>query len=141
DLRQTVLPVQGNTAAAPPTADVTDMRPHRPVAVAGVAVIPPAASSSATGRKYSGGAGEKTSPVSSGTGVVVSPRPGDKAGLPANSEKATLAMSPSGSSSLGAGGDGGGSGVSHGSGSGNSASGANSGAASAGTGKGASPVN
>lgn len=141
DLRQNVRQVLGNTAAVPPTVDISSVRQQRTVAVAGVAVIPPAASSSDTGRKYSGGAAEKTSPVSSGTGVVVSPRPGDKPGLPANSEKATLAMSPSGSSSLGAGGDGGGSGVSHGSGSGNAASGANSGAASAGTGKGASPVN
>src|SRR5216684_3139626 len=84
DLRQNVRQVLGNTAAVPPTVDISSVRQQRTVAVAGVAVIPPAASSSDTGRKYSGGAAEKTSPVSSGTGVVVSPRPGDKPGLPAN---------------------------------------------------------
>jgi hypothetical protein len=140
NLRQNVRQVVGNTTAVPPTVDISSVRQQRTLAVASVAVIPPAASSSDTGRKYSGGAGEKTGPVSSGTGVVVSPRPGDKPGLPANSEKATLAMSPSGSF-LGAGGDGGGSGVAHGSGSGNSPSGANSGAANSGAGKGASASN
>ncbi len=119
--------LNGKQTAVPPPVELQDLRQNVRQVLGNTAA--------------SGGAAEKTSPVSSGTGVVVSPRPGDKPGLPANSEKATLAMSPSGSSSLGAGGDGGGSGVSHGSGSGNAASGANSGAASAGTGKGASPVN
>ncbi len=141
DLRQNVRQVLGNAAAVPPTVDISSVRQQRTLAAASVAVIPPAAASSETSRKYSGGVGEKTGLVSSGTGVVVSPRPGDKPELPANSEKATLAMSPSGSSSLGAGGDGGGSGVGHGSGSGDSRSGANSGAASAGTGKAASASN
>ncbi len=141
ELRHNVHQVLGNAAVAPPTVDIDSVRQQRTVAASSLAVIPPAAASSDTGRKYAGGAGEKTARISSSTGILVSPRPGDKPGLPANSEKATLAMSPSGSSSLGAGGEGGGSGVGHGRGSGNSPSGANTGAVYAGTGKGASASN
>jgi len=75
-------------------------------------------------------------PKTSTAGVIVSPKPGDKAAQPANPERAMLAVSPAGSSP-GAGSTGGGAGAAHGSGSGNSTSGSGSGAAFTGTGKGA----
>jgi hypothetical protein len=74
-----------------------------------------------------------------GKGVVVSPQPGSKEGLPGNGSAGSLAMSPSGGSKAGLGGSGGGEGIGHGNGPGSGLSGEGSGAAKAGTGRGSDP--
>src|SRR5579862_5939927 len=74
-----------------------------------------------------------------GKGVVVSPKPGSKEGLPGNGSAGSLAMSPSGGSKAGLGGSGGGEGIGHGNGPGSGLSGEGSGAAKSGTGRGSDP--
>jgi hypothetical protein len=75
----------------------------------------------------------------SGKGVVVSPQPGSKEGLPGNGSAGSLAMSPSGGSKAGLGGSGGGEGIGHGNGPGSGLAGDGSGAAKAGNGRGSDP--
>jgi hypothetical protein len=75
----------------------------------------------------------------SGKGVVVSPQPGSKEGLPGNGSAGSLAMSPSGGSKAGLGGSGGGEGIGHGNGPGSGLAGEGSGAAKAGNGRGSDP--
>jgi hypothetical protein len=134
----------GIGTVVPPMVDVNSLHHERALqnggaAVATLVVAPEPARE--IGRASTGGVGAGnsgsgasslggTSTLSSNTGVVVSPKPGDKRGAPANSEKATLAMSPAGTAALGAGGEGGGSGIRNGSASGSASSGASSGASS-----------
>jgi len=96
---------------------------------ANIGVSPPAASaSSAAAPSPSIKSGPGKDAVASGTGVVVSPTPGNKPKQPANSEKASLAFSPRGSQTPGVGTEGSGSGIARGSGPGNSSSGSKTGA-------------
>jgi len=74
-----------------------------------------------------------------GKGLVVSPQPGSKEGLPGNGSAGSLAMSPTGGSKAGLGGSGGGEGIGHGNGPGSGLSGEGSGAAKSGTGRGSDP--
>ena len=74
-----------------------------------------------------------------GKGVVVSPQPGSKEGLPGNGSAGSLAMSPAGGAKAGLGGSGGGEGIGRGNGPGSGLSGEGSGAAKAGTGRGSDP--
>lgn len=72
-------------------------------------------------------------------GVVVSPRPGPKVGIPTNGGKGSSALSPSGGDKPGLGGHGGGSSIGTGSGSGSGLSGEGSGAGKTGAGHGSDP--
>jgi hypothetical protein len=138
DLRRHAAGTLGNAAVAPPPPDVEAVRRRRVVQESSVLVaLPP----KETTTYKSTGAGDSKGSVSSATGVVVSPQPGDKPALPVNPEKATIAMAPSGLYAAGSGGEGGGSGTGRGKGSGSSASAASSGAASGGAEKGASSSN
>jgi hypothetical protein len=128
----------GNAPVAPPPAEIASLRRERALQGSNVSVLPPSNTISATSRSSLGGVGSGTGPPSSGAGVVVSPQPGKQPGLPANSEKATLAMSPSGSITPGAGGSGNGGGIVHASSSGNAPAGVSSGSTAVGAGKGAS---
>ena len=74
-------------------------------------------------------------PASSPSAVIVSPRPGEKPGQPANPEKAMIAMSPAGTAAAGSGTEGIGGGTGRGVGFGSATSAIGPGAASAGTGK------
>jgi TonB family protein len=116
----------GNAAVAPPPAEVNSGLRARMSPPGVAAVAAPAASSAKSA---------EGPPKPSTAGVIVSPKPGDKAAQPANPERAMLAMSPTGSSP-GAGSTGGGAGAAHGSGSGNSTGGSGSGASFTGAGKG-----
>ena len=127
NLSQHAVSLLGNAAVAPPPVEVNSGL-HARMSPPGVATVEAPAASSA---KSAEGA-----PKPSTAGVIVSPKPGDKAAQPANPERAMLAMSPAGSSP-GAGSTGGGAGAAHGSGSGNSTSASGSGAAFTGAGKGA----
>ncbi len=117
----------GNAAVAPPPAEVNSGLRARMSPPGVAAVAAPAASSAKS---------EEGPPKTSIAGVIVSPKPGDKAAQPANPERAMLAMSPAGSSP-GAGSTGGGAGAAHGSSSGNSTTASGSGASFTGAGKGA----
>jgi hypothetical protein len=128
----------GNTAVAPPPAEVASLRTERALGGSNASVLPPPDLPSRTKHSSSGGVGNGNGPPSSGAGVVVSPQPGKQPGLPANSEKATLAMSPSGSSVPGPGGSGNGGGIGHGSTSGSAPAGVGSGSTAVGAGRGAS---
>lgn len=70
------------------------------------------------------------------SGVVVSPQPGAKIGLPANGSKGATALSPSGGEKPGLGGNGGGASIGNGNGSGSALKGEGSGAAKSGSGHG-----
>jgi hypothetical protein len=72
-------------------------------------------------------------------GVVVSPQPGPKVGLPTNGGKGSSTLSPSGGDKPGLGGGGGGSSIGTGSGSGSGLKGEGSGAGKTGAGHGADP--
>lgn len=114
----------GNNAVAPPPVDMNsrlEARMHLP----GTAAVGPPQETAKPSQTHS-----------SSAGVIVSPKPGEKAGQPANPERTMLAMSPAGNAA-GAGNSGGGSGITHGSGSGSSSAGSNSGASFSGPGKGA----
>jgi hypothetical protein len=128
----------GSAAVAAPPAEVASLHTGRSLNASNVSVLPPPDSTSATSHNSSGGAGTGKGPSSSSAGVVVSPQPGNKPGLPANSEKATLAMSSSGSATPGAGGSGNGTSIGHGSNSGSAPAGVGSGSTAVGTGRGAS---
>jgi hypothetical protein len=143
---QPTVRVLGDATVSPPTVDVEALRQSRWLKTATIGVSPPAASASSTAAPSSSiKSGTEKDAVTSVTGVVVSPTPGDKPKQPTNSEKASLAFSPRGSHTLGAGTDGGGSGVVHGSGPGSSSSGSKTGsdliASSAAPGKGAGSAN
>ncbi len=138
DLKPHAVGSLGNAAVAGPPSDLNHIREQRSLNAAGISVVPPPAPTS-TNRVA--GTGDGKGPPSSATGVVISPEAGEKPGIPANSQKASLAMSPAGIAILGTGGDSVGTGISHASGSGSSASGGSSGAAAAGAGKGASSPN
>jgi len=127
----------GNAAVAAPPAELASLRRERALAGSTVSVLPPDLPS-ATNHSSSGGAGTGKGPLSSGAGVVVSAQPGKQPGLPPNSEKATLAMSPSGSSAPGPGGSGNGGGIGHGSSSGSAPAGVGSGSTAVAAGRGAS---
>lgn len=129
----------GNAAVAAPPAELATLNRERGLGGSGVSALPPPASTPATGHNPSGSAGTGKDPASSGAGVVVSAQPGKQPGLPANTEKATLAMAPSGSSVPGAGGSGNGGGIGHGSSSGSAPAGVGSGSTAVGAGRGASP--
>jgi hypothetical protein len=128
----------GSAAVAAPPAEIASLHPGRGLNTANVSVLPPPDSTSASNHSSSDGVGTGKGPLSSSAGVVVSPQPGNKPGLPANSEKATLAMSPSGSSTPGAGGSGNGGSIGHGSSSGSAPAGVGSGSTAVGAGRGAS---
>jgi hypothetical protein len=116
----------GNAAVAPPLVSLNSRLQALPSLPGSSPVAAPAGSSSSTSSETK----------ASTAGVIVSPKPGDKAAQPANPEPAMLALSPAGTSA-GAGSAGGGAGAAHGSGSGNSTNGSGSGAAFTGAGKGA----
>ena len=128
----------GNAAVVPPPAELASMRRERALGGSNASVLPPPDLASRTNHSSSGGVGSGNGPPSSGAGVVVSAQPGKQPGLPASSEKATLAMSPSGSSTPGAGGSGNGGGIGHGGSSGSAPAGVGSGSTAVGTGRGAS---
>lgn len=112
----------GNGAVVPPPVETSArMQARAPLSGTG-AVAPPQESESA-----------KASQPSS-AGVVVSPKPGEKAGQPEKSEPAMLAMSPAGNS-RGANGSGAGSGITLGTASGSSSAGTSTGAGFSGAGK------
>ena len=73
-------------------------------------------------------------------GVVVSPQPGSKLGLPSNGSKGSTALSPSGKDKPGLGGAGGGASIGTGNGSGSGLKGEGSGAGKAGMGRGSDPA-
>ena len=114
----------GASTVSPPPVDVNAVRQSRSLAAANIGVSAPAETRP---KLPSNNAGPGKDTSSSGTGVVVSPTPGDKPKQPVNSEKASLAFSPRGSQTLGAGTEGAGSGVSRGSGSGSVSSGTKTG--------------
>lgn len=72
-------------------------------------------------------------------GVVVSPQPGPKLGLPANGSKGSIALSPSGGEKPGLGGTGGGSSIGTGNGTGSGLNGEGVGAGKSGVGRGSDP--
>ncbi|HMC61511.1 MAG TPA: hypothetical protein VKJ01_20135 [Candidatus Solibacter sp.] len=129
----------GNAAVAAPPSEIASLHTGRSLNAPNVSVLPPPDSSSTSSHNSSGGAGTGKAASSSSAGVVVSPQPGNKPGLPANSEKATLAMSPAGSTTPGAGGSGNGGSIGHGASSGSAPAGVGSGSTAVGAGKGASP--
>ena len=129
----------GNTVVAAPPSELASLSRERALEGSGVSGLPPPDLPSATNRNSSGGAGTGKGPLSSGAGVVVSSQPGKQPGLPANSEKGTLAMSPAGAAAPGAGGSGNGSSIGHGSTSGSAPAGVGSGSTAVGAGRGASP--
>lgn len=128
----------GNSAVVPPPAEPSSMRRERALGGSNASVLPPPDSTSGGNHSSSGAVGTGKGPLSSGGGVVVSAQPGKQPGLPANSEKAMLAMSPSGSATPGAGGSGNGGGIGHGSTSGSAPAGVGSGSTAVGAGRGAS---
>jgi hypothetical protein len=127
-----------NTLAAnvvPPPPSVALSNPGTPTErtttndLAGNVVPPPPSINSASTRKGAGvGIADATvlapppAPVgnSDKTGVVVSAQPGSHVGVPGNTNKAALAMSPIGGEKTGLGGSGGGVGIGHGEGTGSS---------------------
>lgn len=129
----------GNAAVAAPPTELASLNRERTLEGSGASVLPPPDPSSSNGRGSSTGAGSGKNPASSGAGVVVSAQPGKQPGVPANSEKATLAMSPTGSATPGAGGTGGGGSIGHGGNSGSAPAGVGSGSTAVGAGRGASP--
>jgi hypothetical protein len=74
------------------------------------------------------------------SGIIVSVNPGDKIGMPAQSELGSLAMSPQGGKDGGFGGSGGGAGIGSGTGPGSGNAGTGPGAGRTGTGLGADPM-
>jgi hypothetical protein len=114
----------GSTAVAPPPAEVNSGLRAR--------MSPPGVAAVAASRGSSSSKSAETK--ASTSGVIVSPKPGDKAAQPATPERAMLAMSPAGTSA-GAGNAGSGAGAAHGSGSGNSTSGSGSGSSFSGSGR------
>jgi len=114
----------GNTAVAPPPVE-TNSRLQGPMQLPGTGAVGPPQETPKTSQTQSNSGG-----------VIVSPKPGEKAGQPANPERTMLAMSPAGNAA-GAGNSGGGSGITHGSASGSSSAGSSSGASFSGAGKGA----
>src|SRR5262249_10286732 len=112
----------GNNAVVPPPVE-TSARLQSRASLSGTGtVIPPPESKSVTVTQ------------SSAAGVVVSSKPGERAGRPEKPEPAMLAMSPAGKSS-GASGSGAGSGITHGSAAGSSSAGSSTGAGFSGAGK------
>jgi len=74
-----------------------------------------------------------------GAGVIVSNKPGSKAGLPNSNGAGAIAMSPSGTAKSGLGGNGGGAGIGKGNGPGSGLQGEGSGAGREGAGRGSDP--
>ena len=142
--------LNGTQVVAPPPLEVQNLRQHAAGSLGSAAVAPPPTevSSRFKARMPLSGSPVVTAPAetasgksavsgkSATSGVIVSPKPGEKEAQPAVSERAMVAMSPAGNS-LGAGASGGGSGSASGSGSGSSSTGAGSGASFNGSGKGA----
>ncbi len=142
--------LNGTQVVAPPPVEVQNLRQHSAGSLGSATVAPPPAevSSRLKARTPLSGAGLVAAPVetvsgksvdaakSPNTGVIVSPKPGEKPAQPALPERAMVAMSPAGNT-LGAGDSGGGAGPARGSGSGSSSAGAGSGASFSGSGKGA----
>jgi len=128
----------GSAAVVPPVVDFNSVRQPKLLNGSEARVIPPPNSSSENSSR-SAGTDDRKASLSPAAGVVVSPRPGEKPGLPPNAEKATVAMSPTGTAAIGTGGEGGGAGIAGGANSASASSGASSGAssASANAGKGA----
>jgi len=120
----------GNAAVVPPLVDFNSVRQQKLLRGSEARVIPPP-NSSPENNSSSAEASESKASLSAAAGVVVSPRPGEKPGVPPNAEKATVAMSPAGSAAIATGGEGNGAGLSRGANSASASSGANSGAASA----------
>src|SRR5205823_13566976 len=112
-------------------AEITSSHSRAVLQTNSVAVVPPP-SSPAEGKSATA---YDIKPTGS-TAVIVSPQAGNKPGSRADSQKASLALSPFGDSALGVGGTGGGAGASRGTNSGNGVSGAGSVSASTGKGKG-----
>ena len=129
----------GHAAVAAPPSELASLSRERALGGSGVSVVPPPDFLSTTNRSSSGGAGAGKGPPSAGAGVVVSSQPGKQPGLPMNSEKGTLAMSPAGAAVPGAGGSGNGSSIGHGSTSGSAPAGVGFGSTAVGAGRGASP--
>jgi hypothetical protein len=138
DVQPHTLRGLGSAAVAAPPSELASLSREHALGGSGVSVLPPPPSSAA-GHDSSGGVGTSKDPASSGAGVVVSAQPGKQPGLPANSEKAMLAMSPSGAAAPGAGGSGSGTGIGHGVTSGSAPAGVGSGSTAVGAGRGASP--
>jgi len=128
----------GNGPVAAPPPELASLGRDRALGGSGALVLPPPISSSHSNNS-SGGVGSGKGPPSSGAGVVVSAQPGKQPGLPANSEKATLAMSAAGSAVPGDGGSGSGGSIGHGSTSGSAPAGVDPGSTAVGAGRGASP--
>jgi hypothetical protein len=119
----------GDAAVAPPPVDVGSRLQAR-VSLPGTAAV--AAPEMTTSAKSA----ESPSPTKSPTsGVIVSPKPGEKPGQPQAPERAMLAMSPAGTSS-GVGSNGNGSGSAHERGAGSASAGSGSGSSFSGAGKG-----
>ena len=128
----------GSAPVAAPPSELASLRRDRAMVGSAISALPPPASPTTTSHNSASGAGTGNGPPSSGAGVVVSAQPGKQPGLPANSEKATVAMSTAGSATPGAGGTGGGSSIGHGVNSGSAPAGVGSGSTAVGTGRGAS---
>jgi hypothetical protein len=112
--------------------------------------IGPDSGTSGSGRKGSGlgGPGDTGSVLappkiegtnSAGSGIVLSPQPGPKVGMPGSGGKGSLAMSPSGGDKPGLGGSSGGASIGHGEGSGSGLTASGSGAGKTGTSVGSDP--
>jgi len=119
----------GNAAVAPPPVDAGSRVQARMALPGSAAVAPPREANQGKSAEAPSQAKAQTS------GVIVSPRPGDKPGQPQDPERAMLAMSPVGTSA-GVGSAGGGSGAAHGSSPGSSSVGSGSGSSFSGAGKG-----
>jgi len=101
NVKTRAFPGLGHAAVAAPPSELASLGRERALGGSGVSVVPPPDLLSTTNRSSSGGAGAGKGPPSAGAGVVVSSQPGKQPGLPTNSEKGTLAMSPSGAASPG----------------------------------------
>ena len=140
--------LDGTENVAQPPVDLQHMTQQRSAASLGSATVAPPPveiNSRLQDRAKLQGAGAVAPPQetpkssqtqSSSAGVIVSPKPGEKAGQPANPERTMLAMSPAGNAP-GAGNSGSGSGITYGGASGSSSAGSSSGASFSGAGKGA----
>ena len=130
----------GNAAVAPPPSEIASLhREHAmTMSTSGALVLPPPTAPPSSSN-LSGGVGTGQGPATSSAGIVVSAQPGKQPGLPTNSEKATLSMSPTGAATPGAGGAGNGGGIGRGFSSGNAPAGVGPGATAVGSGRAASP--
>jgi TonB family protein len=119
-MKQRTAASLGNADVAPPPVEMNSRLQARTQLPGTGAVAPPQETPRAS--------------QSNSAGVIVSPKPGEKAGQPTNPERTMLAMSPAGNAA-GAGSSGGGSGITHGNASGSSSAGSSSGASFSGAGK------